>query len=105
MTSTNASTEINASDAESNQDTYGYIESQGYKKLFEFIRFDSLENPRLITMVELLDYMHSPSVAELRESTKTGADLGEGPDGPCPPPPPFAGIFVRDLQENDWKPH
>ena len=87
MTSTNTSTEINESDAESNQDTYGYIESQGYKKLFEFIRFDSLENQRLITMVELLDYMHSPSVAELRESTKTGAGLGEGPDGPRPPPP------------------
>ena len=25
---------------------------------------------------------------------KTGANLGEGPDGPRPP---FAGIFVRDL--------
>ena len=56
MTSTNTSTEINESDAGSNQDTvYGYIESQGNEKLFKFIRFDLLENPRLITMVKLLD--------------------------------------------------
>ena len=74
VTSTNTSTQINESDAESNQDTYGYTESQGYKKLFEFIRFDLLENPILITMVELRkllpDYMRSLGAIELRESTK-----------------------------------
>ena len=71
MTSTNTSTEINESDAGSNQGTvYGYIESQGNEKLFKFIRFDSLENPRLITMVKLLVYLYSLGVAELRESTK-----------------------------------
>ena len=55
--STNTSAENNESNA---QDIYWYIDSQGYEKLFKFIRLDVLEKPILITMVELrkllLDY-------------------------------------------------
>ena len=55
--STNTSAENNEINA---QDIYWYIGSQGYEKLFKFIRLDLLEKPILITMVELrkllLDY-------------------------------------------------
>ena len=91
MTSTNTSTEINESDycyyhdddddAESNQDTYGYIESKGYEKLFEFIRLDLLENPRLIIMAELrkllFDYMHSVGAAEKNFRRKLEFEFGD----------------------------
>ena len=41
------------SEPDSDESNYCNIESQAYDKLFEFIRSDLLENPRLIKMVDL----------------------------------------------------
>lgn len=55
-------------------ENYRCIESQAYEKLFEFIRSDLLENPRLIKMVDmrdlLLSFMRSMGATEITESTK-----------------------------------
>jgi hypothetical protein len=55
-------------------DNYRYIDFQAYEKLFEFIRSDLLENPRLIKMVDLrellLSFMRSMGATEIHESTK-----------------------------------
>ena len=32
-------------------------------------------------------------------------DLGEGPRGPISAPPPFGGIFAKDLWKNNWNEH
>lgn len=38
-------------------DSYSYIESQGYQKVFKFFRLDLFENPRLITLMELRELL------------------------------------------------
>lgn len=60
--------------SDSIDDSYGYIESRGYERIFEYIRSDLLEKPRLITLVELkevlLIFMRSMGATQLSESTK-----------------------------------
>lgn len=55
-------------------DNYKTIESKAFEKLFEYIRVDLLENPRLIKMVVLRDllatFMQSIGATEITESTK-----------------------------------
>ena len=66
------------SDSESNspsdENNYCKIESQAYDKLFEFIRSNLLENPRLVNMVDLIEklmsYMPSMGAIKILESTK-----------------------------------
>ena len=57
------------------------IESQAYDKLFEFIRSNLLENPRLVKMVDLrekrMSYMRSMGATEILESTKKHTDREE----------------------------
>ena len=51
------------SESDSDEISYCNIESRAYDKLFEFIRSDFLENPRLIKMIDLrekfISYMRS----------------------------------------------
>ena len=53
---------------------YCNIESQASDKLYEFIRLDLLENPRLVKKVDLTDklmiYMRSMGATKISESTK-----------------------------------
>ena len=53
---------------------YCNIESEASDKLYEFIRLDSLENPRLVMRVDLREklmiYMQSMGATEISESTK-----------------------------------
>ena len=62
------------SGTDSNKTNYCNIESQAYDKLFEFIRSDLLENPRIIKMADLrenlMSYMRSMGTTEILESTK-----------------------------------
>ena len=59
---------------DSDETNYCNIESQAYDKLYEFIRLDLLENPRLAKMVDLREklmiYMRSMGATEISESTK-----------------------------------
>ena len=68
------STSAESKESDDNEDNYGDIESRGYEKLFYFIRFDLLENPRLMTMIELKEvlftFMCSMGATQLTESSK-----------------------------------
>ena len=68
------STSAKSKASDNNEDNHGDIESQGYEKLFYFIRCDLLENPRLMTMIELkemlLILMCSMGATQLSESSK-----------------------------------
>jgi len=66
------------SESPSDENNCCKIESQAYDKLFEFIRSDLLENPRLVKMVDLrekrMSYMRSMGAIEILESTKKHTD-------------------------------
>ncbi|KAL9977627.1 hypothetical protein ACROYT_G015055 [Oculina patagonica] len=55
-------------------DSYARIESKAYEMLFDYIRFDLLENPRLVKLTELTDVllsaMRSFGVSQIKDSTK-----------------------------------
>ena len=59
---------------DSDETNFWNIESQASDKLYEFIRLDLLENPRLVKKVELREklmiYMRSMGATEISESTK-----------------------------------
>ena len=50
-----SSASAESKESDNNEDNYGDIETRMYEKLFYFIRCYLLENPRLMTMVELKD--------------------------------------------------
>ena len=59
---------------DSDETNFWNIKSQASEKLYEFIRLDLLENPRLVKKVELREklmiYMRSMGATEISESTK-----------------------------------
>lgn len=73
-TSTNYSS-VKTDDPEPTDQQYTQLEQEAYGLLFKDIRFDILENPRLVKMSELLNtlvsYMQSLGVKEIKNSTKT----------------------------------
>lgn len=62
------------SGTDSRETNFCNIASQAYDNLFEFIRSDLLENPRIIKMADLrenlMSYMRSMGATEILESTK-----------------------------------